>query len=172
MAKNLYEVIGKLNSIFKKHNVEHFLITESAKKIDPDEVESFALGVKWEEVEGKMDDIFDDLADEFDNIKTIKAPYSYDRAFKFIDGGITYVIAAYFLMGDNRFCPFRKSGKSLTFPDAMLDKMKKLRVGNKYLKVPTPVEDYLKVTFDEKTGKYKAKEFVNAYGHKAQLREK
>lgn len=159
MANKILSALTKLNSIFKEHKVEYFLIGDSAREdYDYSTARTFMVGMRWDEVDGKMDAIFNDLAIEFNDVETVKHPYTFARAFKFIDGDVTFTIAAYFLMGESRYCPYRKGTIALSFPDSLLENMKKVKIGNKYVKIPTPKEDYLKATFDE-NNKYTVDKF-------------
>lgn len=157
----LSTVIKKVKSVLKEHKITPFLIAESVKELTAGS-KTLMLGVKWEEFEGKAELMVNDFGIEFEghDIDSILLPYSYIRGFKIRIDNVLVVIVAYFEMNEIRYCPFTKGHVNLSFPNELLNNMKSKRIGNQYLKIPTPVEDYLNCTFD-KNGRYLVEPLVN-----------
>jgi hypothetical protein len=150
MSDNLFQVVVKVYDILKENGALPFLIGESMKEGAVfKEADRLQLGVRAEEIEGKTDEITAILKEEFDEVVAIELPYNFIRGWTIADGGFSVLIAGYFVMGEMRYCPFTKKPGNLIFPNELLEKMKKKRVGSKHIEMPTPQEDYLNHTFKD-----------------------
>lgn len=153
MNKKIHQVLDLIQKIFKNHGIDVFLIADSVLVEDWKKENKLMLGFKFEAFEEYDVDVVNDLIENFGNVECIKKPFDYERAFKFNCDGINVILAGYFLKDEIRYCPFSDVKKNLVFESALLDDMKKKRIGNKFVFVPTPVEEYVESTFND-DGKY------------------
>ena len=143
---SLMTTVSKVKKICDESGLDLFLIGDSAKGVDTKDDKVFMFGCKAEDFEkiGEQPFVFGE------KIEGAKIDFVDNRAFKIRDTeGNLVIIAAYFLDGDMRYCPYSNKKGSLRFPDALLDEMKKKKIGTKYFYIPTPIEDYLTATFTE-----------------------
>ena len=152
----------RISDLIKRNGMgEFFLVNKTAVAAS---TKSFSglkvlhIGIEWDNFKGKALVITskDLVAEE------IRDPFNFVRGYIIKDKttGIKVIFTAFFREGEMIWTPFSKPGKSLALPYEFLDPGEKVRVKNKWYRIPAPMEDYIAATFISESEYKKSDIFV------------